>query len=204
MKLFLFPLGHSLLHPGSSKPLNIFEPKYLRMIRDSLDERVPIAICFTEQPSIAMKVEVGKSVPFVREIVGYGFPEILEQRMDGSMLVLIPCEGKARLGEVVEDNRPYIVATGEAVSETVELEASRAIAYLNLQKFLVRWIAQHVTDRQVQDQFVRSLIGPIEVVGAAVNYLVRDPDLQQSILETDDINLKIDTIARILQSNQAR
>ncbi len=200
MKLFLFPLGHSLLHPGSSKPINIFEPRYLRMIRDSLDLKIPIAICFTDQPTSSLKYAKGQPVAFVRDIVGFGYPEILEQRMDGSMLVLIPCEGKARLGLVLEDDKPYIVAEGEVVSETVELEADRAIAYLNLQKFLVRWIAQHVQDRQVQDQFVRSLLGPIEVVGAAVNYLVRDPDLQQTILETNDINIKIDTISRILQT----
>lgn len=204
MKLFLFPLGHSLLHPGSSKPLNIFEARYLRMVRDSLDEKIPIAIGFTEQPAMSLQVEKGKNIPFVREIVGYGFPEVLEQRMDGSMLILLPCEGKARLGAVVEDQKPYIVASAEAVRETTELEPSRAIAYLNLQKNLVRWISQHVTDQQVQDQFVRSLLGPLEVVGAAVNYLIQDPDLQQVILETDDINVKIDTISRILLSGQSR
>lgn len=204
MKLFVFPLGHTLLHPGSTKPLNIFEPRYLRMIRDSLDEKVPIAIAFTEHPAVSLSIEAGKKVPYVREIVGYGYSEILEQRMDGSMLVLLSCEGKARLGTVVDETKPYIVVQAEAVTEKNELEASRAISYLNLQKFLVRWIAQHVADRQVQDQFVRSLLGPLEVVGAAVHYLIRDPDLQQEILETDDINIKIDVISRILLTGQTR
>jgi Lon protease-like protein len=204
MKLFLFPLGQSLLHPGSSKPLNIFEPRYLRMVRDSLEERIPIAIGFADHPTMSLKVEKGKVVPFVRDIVGYGYPEVLEQRMDGSMLILIPCEGKAKLGAVIEDKKPYIIAQAERVSETIDLEPNRAIDYLNLQKFLVRWIAQHVTDRQVQDQFVRSLLGPIEVVGAAVNFLIRDPDLQQEILETDNINQKIASISRILLTGQTR
>lgn len=200
MKLFLFPLGQNLLHPGTSKPINVFESRYLRMIRDSLQERVPIAVAFTE--SSEGRIEKGKAVPFVREVVGFGFPEILEQRMDGTMMILISCEGKARLGPVLEDRRPYIVASAEVLSERHDLDGSRAISYLNLQRFLVRWIGHHVRDPQVRHQFVKSLHGPIEVVGAAVNYLVQDPDLQQAVLESDDINIKIDWVSRIILSTQ--
>ncbi|PWU21249.1 MAG: ATP-dependent protease La [Bdellovibrio sp.] len=200
MKLFVFPLGQSLLHPGSSKPLNVYEPRYLRMVRDSLDENTPIAVGFGEQPELEIKTENGMSVPFLREVVGFGYPEVLEQRMDGSMLILIPCEGKARLGPIVDDRRPYLVVEGRRVEEKTELEASHAIAYLNLQRLLVRWIGTHIQDQQIQDQFVNTLRGPIEVVGAAVSYLVKDADLQQEILELNDINGKIDFIGRVLVS----
>ena len=204
MKLFVFPLGQNLLHPGSSKPLNIFEPRYLRMVRDSLSEKVPIAIAFTEQPASTLDVQMGQAVPHVRDIVGYGYPEVVEQRMDGSMLIILPCEGKARLGSVIENSKDYIVVQAEAVSEMTELTPHHAIPYLNLQKYLVRWIGQNVKDRQVQEQFVRSLLGPVEVVGAAVNYLIKDPDLQQVILEVNDINQKIDLISRVLLTGQTR
>lgn len=201
MRLFVFPLGQSLLHPGTSKPLNVFEPRYLRMVRDAIEENIPIAVGFTDAPLDPSELNLGDPVPQLRSVVGFGMPEILEQRMDGTLLVLIPGEGKAEIKHVSDASRPYLVMNAERIDENQELNDSHGVAYLNLHRFLVTWIGRHITDRSTQEQFIQGLKTPIEVVGAAVAYLVRDPDMQQLILETNDINKKLDLINGIMSSS---
>lgn len=203
MKLFVFPLGQVLLHPGTSKPLNIFEPRYLRMVQDSISEKIPIAVGFIEQPQGPYDAFKGQKLSYLRQVVGYGMPEVLEQRMDGSLMILLPGEGKAMLGEVADDSKPYIIVEATPIIEGQELAEENALSYLNLQKQLVRWIGEHVVDQSTREQFVQALKGPVEVVGAAVSFLVRDPDLQQMILETDDINDKIHIIIGVLSTGQS-
>lgn len=203
MRLFVFPLGQSLLHPGTSKPLNIFEPRYLRMVRDAIEENIPIAVGFTDSPIDTEVINKGDRIPQLRSIAGFGHPEILEQRMDGTLLVLIPGEGKAEINHVSDNTRPYLVVNAERIDEEIELNESHGVHYLNLHRFLVTWIGRHITDKSTQEQFIKGLRGPQEVVGAAVSYLVRDPDLQQLILETNDINEKLDLISGILSSHRA-
>lgn len=200
MRLFVFPLGQTLLHPGTSKPLNVFEPRYLRMVRDSIEENIPIAVGFTDAPIDTEKMNVGDPIPQLRSVAGFGMPEILEQRMDGTLLVLIPGEGKAEINHVSDSSRPYLVVNAERIDENHELKESYGITYLNLHRLLVTWIGRHITDKSTQEQFVQSLKGPSEVVGAAVAYLIRDPDMQQLILETNDINNKLDLISGIMST----
>lgn len=202
MKLFVFPLGQVILHPGTSKPLNIFEPRYLRMVQDSMSEKIPIAVGFVDQTEGPYLVNEGEPISFLRTIVGYGHPEILEQRMDGTLMVVLTAAGKARLGPAIETSRPYLMCEAEVISERNELDGEQALQYLNLQKHLMRWIGDHVDDQRTREQFAQALHGPLEVVGSAVAFLIRDPDLQQMILEMDDLNAKINAVMGILATGQ--
>lgn len=202
MRLFVFPLGQTLLHPGTSKPLNVFEPRYLRMVQDAIAEDIPIAVGFTDGPIDTDNLNYGDPIPQLRSIAGFGKPEILEQRMDGTLLILIPGEGKAEINHVSDSGRPYLVVNAERIDEQNELSEGHGVVYLNLHRFLVTWIGRHIPDKSSQEQFLQGLKTPIEVVGAAVAYLVRDPDLQQLILETNDINEKLDLLSGIMSTSR--
>jgi Lon protease-like protein len=227
MKLFVFPLGESVLHPGTSKPLNIFEPRYLRMIEDALTEKVPIAVAFVDRavlPDVTLgqsvgmrlgaesfgsfeagfdeRVRRGLKLSFVRPVVGFGQPQVLERRMDATLLVNVPGEGKARLGQVLDDRRPYIVCEAEKITESYEIHADQALQYLGLQRRLAKWMGEHISDQKTRDHFVAALSGPLEVIGAATAFLITDPDMQQLVLEADDINEKINLVTGMLMSAQ--
>lgn len=207
MKLFVFPLGQSVLQPGSSRPLHIFEERYLQMVRDALLEKIPIAIAFVDGPEGSsegpeMPVE-GALLSFLRPVAGYGFPEILEERPDGSLLILVNGVGKVRLGPLIEAHRPYLMVEAEPLQEDQEITADQALQYLALQRHLVSWIGEHVQDVEVREQLVRSLEGPSEVIGTATSFLVTDPDFQQLILEQNDLNSKINLISGLLMTGQA-
>lgn len=236
LKLFLFPLGETVLHPGTSKPLNIFEPRYLKMIEDAVSSKTPIALGFVDkakasvapaktaegttvspgQPDAQARPEIffedqsgfdprvrkHQFLNFVRPVVGYGHPEIFERRPDGTLLISIYGEGKARLGQVIDDRKPYIVIDAEVVAESYDLDPTQALQYLNLQRRLVRWMGDNIEDDATREHFIAALAGPRQVVGAINAFLINDPDMQQMILEANDVNEKINLLSGILNTGQ--
>ncbi|HRO67146.1 MAG TPA: LON peptidase substrate-binding domain-containing protein, partial [Pseudobdellovibrionaceae bacterium] len=57
MDVYLFPLVNVTLFPRTTKPLNIFEPKYLDMVRDAISTKTPIALGFIEDPAAITEVK---------------------------------------------------------------------------------------------------------------------------------------------------
>ncbi len=86
----LFPLTGALLLPNSRLPLNIFEPKYLEMIKDSLksDHRL-----------------IGMIQPLENQEKNSGFKDVEE-------FYKIGCAGKITSYDELEDGRYMITLTG--------------------------------------------------------------------------------------------
>lgn len=202
MEVFLFPLVNVSLFPKTTKPLNIFEPRYLEMVKVAAEEKLPIAIGFIEDASQVMPVKAGDPVSYVRAVAGYGYPQIVEERLNGTMLVFLQGAGKVRLGKVLDRGTPYMVVEAEKEEEQVHMAPENKAALEHLLKILTRWIHTHIPDPQQQDIFMKSLIGPEEIVGAFASYLIRDYDLQQMALEYNDINEKVQFLHRLTESNE--
>lgn len=202
MEVFLFPLVNVSLFPKTTKPLNIFEPRYLEMVRIAAEKKLPIAIGFIEDALQVGAVKVGDPVTFVRPLAGFGYPQIVEERLNGTVLIFLQGAGKVRLGKVLERGTPYLVVEAEPVQEVLSVAEENRADLDHLLKILTRWIGSHIPDQQQQDIFMRSLSGPEEIVGAFASYLVRDYDLQQMALEFNDINEKIQFLHRLAESNE--
>lgn len=198
MKVFLFPLGHVLLYPGTSKPLHIFEPRYLKMVQDAIEQRVPIAIGFVDDPQKPLRYEAGQKLGFVREIVGYGYPQIIETRPDGTLLILLPGNGKAKLGPLLDDSLPYLVCEAEKVEEDMTISNATSPSYVVLQKLLLNWLQNNIPDSRAREEFRRHLKTPEQVVGCVAAYLVADPDMQQMVLEENLLEEKINLLSGMI------
>ncbi len=202
MEVFLFPLVNVSLFPKTTKPLNIFEPRYLEMVKTAAEKKTPIAIGFIEDASQVGPVTIGESVQYVRPVAGYGYVQIVEERLNGTLLVFLQGAGKVRLGKVVDRGTPYMVVEAQEMTEETSVRPESKAGLDHLLKILTRWIHTHIPDPVQQEVFMRSLTGPEEIVGAFSSYLVRDYDLQQMSLEFDDINKKIDFLHRLTESNE--
>lgn len=202
MEVFLFPLVNVTLFPGTTKPLNVFEPRYITMIRDAVASRTPVALGYIEDPSSVMPVRPGDVVPFVRDIAGYAYPQIIEERLNGSLLVFMQGQGKLRLGKVLEREAPYIVCEANIVPERTVVDSGFEGELNSLHKILTRWVLTHVPDPTQRDLFLKNLSRPEEIVGSFASYLVRDYDLQQMVLEYDDLNEKIHFLHRLMESSE--
>lgn len=191
VEVCIFPLKHVVFHPGSTKPLNVFEPRYIAMVQKSLSSGIPIALANVDGRSAVMNAPLGVVLDFVNPIAGYGMPRIVEERADGSMLVFMHSQGKLKLGEVSSIEGNYIMCKAERIEEELKIQPASTSAFMSLQKLLVGWLEKHIVDVQPREQFINQLQTPSEILGACVSYLVADPDMQQLILETNDINEKI-------------
>ncbi|WP_413587396.1 LON peptidase substrate-binding domain-containing protein [Bdellovibrio sp. HCB274] len=202
MEVFLFPLVNVTLFPNTTKPLNIFEPRYLTMVKNAVAHNKPIAMGFIEDPSKVGPVPFGQPVPFVREIAGYGYAQIIEERVNGTLLVFLQGQGKLRLKHTIDYKTPYIVCEADIIAEQTLVDPQHLVRLQGLHKVLIRWIHTHIPDPAQRDLFLRNLNLPEEVVGAFASYMVRDYDLQQMVLEINDINDKVDFLHRLTESNE--
>ncbi len=202
MKVFLFPLVNVTLFPKTTKPLNVFESRYLEMVRDAVATDTPVAIGFIEDPSLIGSVNPGEEVSFVRGVAGYGQVQIVEERANGTVLVFVQGKGKVRLGKVQASPKPYLICEAEVLFENQLVLSSSSAKVQTLNKLLAHWIRTHIPDQAQRQIFMSQLLGPEEIIGAFAAYLVKDYDLQQLILEMDDINEKIEFLYRLAESSE--
>ncbi len=202
MEVFLFPLVNTNLFPGTTKPFNVFEPRYVAMIKESIAQNKPIAVAYIEELSAVSAVQVGDRVPFVKEVAGYGYAQILEERLNGSLLIFIRGLGKVRLGEVKASNSPYLVCETEVIYENKYLSSLSQRNLESLMRFLTRWVNMNIPDSQQRQVFLSNVTQPEEILGCFAAFMVRDPDFQQIILECDDLNQKVNLLHRLFESNE--
>lgn len=200
MEVLLLPLVNVTLFPRTTKPLNIFEPRYLDLIRYAVQTQTPIAIAFIEDATTLNSPVLGQVLPGVRPIAGYGQGQIVEERSNGTLLIFVQGQGKVRLGQVKDAQRGFLVCEAESIPENQVLLDSEKNKLNDLRQILTRWIHTHIPDPVQQELFLRNVSGPEEIVGAFSSYLVRDYDLQQMVLEFDDINEKVRFLFRLIES----
>jgi Lon protease-like protein len=126
----VFPLGGSLLLPQTFLPLNIFEPRYLSMIGDSLagDQRVGMI-----QP-IVENVFPESGDPPLYSVGCVGRIDQCEEQPDGRYHLLLKGTKRFRVLEEISPNRGYRrIRAGyeEFVGDTEDLDCS-----LNTQELL--------------------------------------------------------------------
>lgn len=172
------------------------------MVRDSIRTGTPIALAYVDEPDQQYVYNPGTELNFVRQVAGYGFPLILEEREDGSMVIFLQGQGKVKLGAVKHNSKPYICCEAEAISENHMIKNELAARFMTLNKVLNRWIHDHVPDPDSQKQFLKNIQSPEEVIGCFASYLVADHDMQQLILESNDINEKINLVNGLISSGE--
>lgn len=189
---FVFPLVNVNLFPSITKPLQIFEERYIQMVQDSIAQKKAVAVCFIPDGSSEIK-----------PVAGYGFPQVIETRPDGTMVIFINCVGKVNLelSQLISVD-PYMIASGEAIVENTNVSEEKKGLYLKLSQVLARWIKNNISDPKQTEVFLRSLIGPVEVVSAFSAYLVQDPDIQYELMQTYDIDAQIQILYRLLESGE--
>jgi uncharacterized protein len=200
MEVYLFPVGQVLLYPSFSKPFVVFEPHLVQMMEDAIKNNMPVAIGSVLEPRPDCQYKVGEKVAFVEQIVGYGQPLIVERRSDGTIVVFIEGRGKAKLGEVIDRHKPYIVCAAEKIDETHDVNPENYQHFLVVHKVMVQWMSSHIPDENSRHQFLNYIKTPEQVVGCYASYLLADIDIQQMILESNDINEKVALLDRIISS----
>ena len=126
--LAVFPLG-SLLFPGGTLPLKIFEPRYMDMAKASLKTGEPFGICLIREG-----VEVG--TPAVPEPVGT-VATIEDWDMPQLGILQVTVKGGSRfriLSHEITSNRLMVAATEAIADDKTESSAALAVCTAFLAK----------------------------------------------------------------------
>ena len=202
MEVYVFPVGQVLLYPSFSKPFHIIEPRYIKMVEDSIKTGTPVAIGSVYEPEGRYEFKMGEPLSFVRSVVGYGMPVIVERFQNGSIIIFLEGKGKAKLGKVLDRGKEYIVCEADQLDENHDINGSNMEGFMVAHKVMVKWMSDHILDTNARSQFLNYVKTPEQVIGCYASYLVADHDLQQLILESDDINEKIVLINRLIASGE--
>lgn len=104
----LFPLPETILFPSMRLPLHIFEPRYRQMVRDAQSQGLPIAIGLIR----ASAHPLVEPVP-VRDVMGAGFIDEVEELPDGRFLIELVGSQRVRIVEEKDSPHPYRVIRAE-------------------------------------------------------------------------------------------
>ncbi len=175
----LFPLPNVVLFPSQLLALHVFEPRYRRLIRDVISQRLPLAI-----PRLKPGFDAAYyGAPPVFEICGVGELREYAELPDGCYNIVVHGLGRVRLLEELR-SQPYRVARVEAP----HLPSSEAVAAETLRTELIkqlRRVAPYLPSsaHSLEGRLSTDLGTSADIVAGA---LIEDPDLRQQLLEELD------------------
>jgi Lon protease-like protein len=95
----IFPLSNFIIFPNTTVPLNIFEPRYVHMINDSMKKNKMIGL-------IQPKKKVVNSIPDLHEVGCLG--KITNfQDIDGRYLIELSGLSRFNINKEIKNNKPY-------------------------------------------------------------------------------------------------
>ena len=188
LEVFVFPLPKVTLFPSTAQPLNIFEPRYIDMITDAIEQDKPVAL--GQQASVGF-------------VLGCGRVQLLEKRPDGTMMILLRADCKVRLTSIDDTSKPYVIAKAESVVETTDIDSGNKFYLHRLMKEVGGWLERNVPIAKRRDEFIDQMGSDEERLNTACSLLIEDSDWQQKLLEFDDLNERLKTAAALLETSAA-
>ncbi len=183
-KVFLFPLNNSLLFKKVTLPYHIFESRYRRMVKDAIEQQIPIAV-----------VSFNPSNDYEGVICVAGIPHILTTYADGRMDIYITGAVKCKLTDYDQEN-PYKVYHYKSLDENLIVDESLDMELESLRSFLERWATHFLPDESQRQSFSNTLDDPEILINYCAVFLLDDVDMKKSVMEAETMKKKIQILLR--------
>ena len=96
----IFPLSNFIMFPGTTVPLNIFEPRYLQMVNDSMKEHRIIGMIQPKKSGMLKK-------PDLYEIGCIGKITSFNETEDGRILIILNGICRFKVSKEIQSNKLY-------------------------------------------------------------------------------------------------
>jgi Lon protease-like protein len=186
-KVAVLPIPNLVFFPGTSLPLYVVEPVFIRMIKECVEGNMLVGISMAE-PLVYI---FGHKRPVPKNICGIGKPIILEEMFDGTLKVLIKGFGKVRLG-AIEQNLPYLIYNCEEypdIKDTYGLVCDSKVE--RLKELLDNWVVGTISDSVERKNFQDKVNSASEVMDYISMFLIKDHEMRQLLLENTSLNERI-------------
>ena len=192
-KISVFPLSNFIIFPNTSVPLNIFEPRYIEMIDDTMKSNRIIGMI---QPK-----KTKKNIPDLFTVGCAGRITSFNETDDGRYLIVIRGVSRFKILKEINNNKPYreCKISFEEYSEDTK-ENYTKIKFSNLDsmfksvKYLFKKRGYIINWKELEKQ---SLDQTINTLAMASPFSLEE---KQILLETININNRKIEFERILQT----
>jgi len=194
LELPVFPLSNFIIFPETTVPLNIFEPRYLQMVDDSMKTHRMIGM-------IQPKKISDKGKPLLYQIGCAGKITSFNETDDGRYLIILSGVSRFNIMEEIEGDKMYRVCKVDYQNFTQDLTAQKQdikfsdleLIFKNLkslfkkQGYVINW-------KDIEKQ---SLDQTINTLSMASPFSLEE---KQILLETPNINNRKQKLEEILQT----
>ena len=190
-------LSQAVLFPNSLLPLHIFEDRYRAMLRSALDSGRIFGV--------AQELEWGDPalpVPDLAPVMGIGVIRACVERTVGTLDLIL--QGLARVEIVGETlSEPFRTVQIRAVSTEVSDTTQTQILADQLRQQSRALRQRGYQMPQKMDQYLASVEDP-EVIGDLMAAaFIQDPEIRQEVLETSDLESRLEIILMALKTLSA-
>lgn len=183
-RLRLFPLARTVLFPGASLPLTVFEPRYHRLVAECVAEDVPFGV---------VRIRHGVEVGGAAEPVAVGTTARIMQAArlpDGRLRLMARGEARFRIERLERDHSPLRARVSYPADERAgQVTPERRARARKQQETLerLRTVAQATYDAHIA---LPADAGPLaDCIAEAV---LTAPDERQAFLETLDVPRRLE------------
>lgn len=193
-KLAVFPLSNFIIFPETTVPLNIFEPRYIEMINDSMNDSKMIGM-------IQPKKNTKDPTPELYKIGCMGKITSFNESKDGRYLIVLSGLSRFKIIEEVENNKLYRECKisfnefkNDVDDEKEEINSSNIkLIFNNIQKlferkgYILNW-------KEIEKQNIEQIINALSM---ASPFSLEE---KQALLETKNLNLRKSKLEEILNT----
>jgi Lon protease-like protein len=183
----ILTLPNSILFPQALLPLYIFEPRYRKMLKESL----------RQQRMFAVAVPDGKDKP--SRIAGVGLIRACVDKPDGTSNLILQGVSRVRFTDFTQ-TRPYYVGR----IEILQTEEPDGLAVAALGAKTVKLVNRICTNgEQVPDGIMKFLesLKDFDALADIVTYtFIQDMDTKQKILETLNLQDRLKRVVKALEN----
>jgi len=176
----IFPLGGTIVLPGRQLPLNIFEPRYLNMVLDTLGDSRMVGMV---QPAAEATRSGGDPV---RRIGCAGRVTSFAETDDGRLMIVLTGVCRFAIARELDERRGYrnVVPDWSAFADDLDPDREVAFDRPGLHDVLQRLVT--FRGLQLDWEQADALPDPVYVDAFAMNLPLADEE-KQALLEAEDV-----------------
>ncbi len=194
----IFPLPGALLLPRARLPLNIFEPRYLAMLEDTL--KTPHRLIGMVQPVVPPEgQETSGAAVRLHRIGCAGRVTAFQETEDGRYLITLSGVSRFRLGEKQEGFTPYLRADVDWSDFDRDLGRAEADPGFDRPEFL-KVLARFFDTAQLSSDWDSLKEAGVELLINSLSILCPfEPEEKQALLEAPTLATRRETLVTLME-----
>jgi Lon protease-like protein len=194
-RLAIFPLPEAVLFPHTAMPLHVFEPRYVQLVRDCVEQGRPLAVWQLDGSGAE-----GAHGPALRTVATVGRIGLSQEAAEGRLEILVEGLERVRLAGESASGRPYRVVS--AIRHPLEAPAGADVGARvdTLQGVSEALAVNHPRASRLLQLTLQRCADPGELSDVLCAITHEDGGARQALLETSSVTRRLDRVIETLST----